>query len=70
MKNYDTAIREIGGLGNSFCSANCNCQAPEGFTNLQLNKYRNTKEATKDEEVMKNKLYIDNTNGAKVIHDC
>ena len=51
MKNYDTAIKEIGGLGTSFCSANCKCQAPEGFTNLQLNKYRDTKEATKDKEV-------------------
>lgn len=70
MKNYDTAIKEIGGLGTSFCSANCKCQAPEGFTNLQLNKYRDTKEATKDKEVLKNPLYIDNTNGAKVIHDC
>lgn len=71
MKNYDTAIRKAGGTGNSFCSSNCKCQAPNGFTNLQFHKYRNTKEASKDNEVITtNKLYIDNTDGAKAIHEC
>ena len=69
MHNYDTAIRQVGGVGTSFCSSNCKCQVPEGFTNLR-NKYRSTKEATKDNEVDGSLLSIDNTNGAKAIHEC
>lgn len=69
LKNYDQAIRIVGGTGNSFCSSKCKCQVPEGFSNL-LNKYRNTKEASKTGEVNGNLLSIDNTNGAKAIHEC
>lgn len=69
MHNYDTAIKEVGGLGNSFCSLNCKCQVPEGFK-YQRNNYKNTKEATKDDGVNKNNLFIDNTNGKKAIHEC
>lgn len=69
MKNYDIAIKEVGGIGTSFCSTSCKCQVPEGFTNVK-NKYKNTKEATKDNGVDGNVLSIDNTNGAKAIHEC
>lgn len=70
MKNYDQAIRDVGGVGSSFCSSNCKCKAPEGFTNLQLNKYRSTKEASLTNEVNGKPLSIDNTDGAKAIHEC
>lgn len=71
MHHYDTAIKDVGGLvGDSFCSSNCKCQAPEGFTNLQSHKYRDSKEANLKSETGSKPLNIDNIKGAKAIHEC